>query len=787
MHFAASRLLPALILACSLIPRDTDAQERLDFAHEVVPILKKHCVQCHANGVYKGGFSLDSKATLLKAGVVEVGHSAESDLIDRVTSNDEDLQMPPEGPRLSGKEVETLRRWIDTGLSWETGFTFKKQTWQAPIAPRRPEIPETDQNPIDYLVNRYFTQHKSKWPGSIDDSTFLRRSTLDLIGLLPTNTEWEAFQKDQSVEKRAKWIQSLLNRKRDYAGHWLTFWNDHLRNDYVGTGYIDGGRKQITTWLYRSLFENKPYDQFARELIAPNADSEGFIRGIKWRGNVNASQVRELQFAQNISQVFLGENLKCASCHDSFINDWKLDDAYGLAAIVSDKPLEMFECDKPTGKMAKTKFLWPELGSIDATANRNARLLQTADLFTKKENGRFTRTIVNRIWKRMMGRGLVEPVDVMGNRPWSEDVLDFLAVHLQENNYDLKKTMELIATSRIYQAKTVAIAEISNDEFVFRGPMARRMTAEQFLDGVWSVTGGGPTSRKGPLPNLTDEGQRQTANPKSLASKWIWNIKKSNSAPGNQKVVFDAEVSFDAQPRSAVFVATCDNEFALFVNQKKIKQDAEWNTAEFINATRFFKKGKNAIRIVAENHTNTPNPAALYVSFFVNQQVRKLAFMTRHDGEKIPAIPVDNQGIWAAATPDILTKESAARSNQFIRANRTRASHVISDPLMRSLGRPNREQIVTTRDDQLSTLQALDLSNGEIFARILDEGAAKLLEPSRAKEQLIEQTYQSALSRKPTEKESLILAEILGENPTRETISDFLWSIVMLPEFQHVR
>src|SRR5262249_59476155 len=130
--------------------------------------------------------------------------------------------------------------------------------------------------------------------------------------------------------------------------HWLTFWNDLLRNDYQGTGYIDGGRKQITPWLYQSLYDNKPYDQFARELISPTPDSEGFAQGIKWRGSINASQVTELQFAQNVAQVFFGVNLKCASCHDSFIDGWKLADAYGLAAGIAHKPLEGQPWDKPT-------------------------------------------------------------------------------------------------------------------------------------------------------------------------------------------------------------------------------------------------------------------------------------------------------------------------------------------------------------------------------------------------------------------------------------------------------
>src|ERR1041384_6560179 len=125
-----------------------------------------------------------------------------------------------------------------------------------------------------------------------------------------------------------------------------------LRNDYRGTGYIDGGRKQISSWLFSALAKNLPYDQFVSQLVNPTAENEGLVGGIVWRGVVNASQTPQMQTAQNISQVFMGVNLKCASCHDSFINDWTLADAYGLASIYSDTPLEMVLCDKPTGQKA---------------------------------------------------------------------------------------------------------------------------------------------------------------------------------------------------------------------------------------------------------------------------------------------------------------------------------------------------------------------------------------------------------------------------------------------------
>src|SRR4029450_13613691 len=136
-------------------------------------------------------------------------------------------------------------------------------------------------------------------------------------------------------------------------------------NDYRGTGYIDGGREQITRWLYAALRDNKPYDQFVRELVNPSASGpRGFTKGIVWRGAVNASQTPPMQAGKSISQGFLGVNLKCPSCHDSFIDDWQLADAYGMAGIFADEKLELVLCDKPLGKDVPVKFLFPELGGL---------------------------------------------------------------------------------------------------------------------------------------------------------------------------------------------------------------------------------------------------------------------------------------------------------------------------------------------------------------------------------------------------------------------------------------
>src|SRR5688500_1774450 len=171
-----------------------------------------------------------------------------------------------------------------------------------------------------------------------------------------------------------------------------------------------------------------------RELVNPPSDSsEGFVRGIQWRGVVNASQTTQMQAAQNISQALLGTNLKCASCHNSFVSNVTLKQAYSFAAIFADAPLEIERCDVPTGDIAEAGFLYPELGTIDPPLDKLARMAKLADILVDRRNGRLYRTIANRFWARTMGRGLVEPQDAMDEAPWNQEMLDWLAADLVDH------------------------------------------------------------------------------------------------------------------------------------------------------------------------------------------------------------------------------------------------------------------------------------------------------------------------------------------------------------------
>ena len=287
----------------------------VDFAHDIAPVLQRRCAKCHAGTQKKGGLSINTRQTLLAGGdtgpAVIPRKAGESSLIERLLSADPDLRMPPEGERLTARQNELFRRWIDGGVPWEEGFVFGTSSRQAPLTPRRQKPPEGAvvaglPNSVDRFLHDYFVQRDQTGGVTVSDRVFARRVSLDLVGLAPAPAALAAFEADLGADKRARLVDRLLDDREAFASHWLTFWNDLLRNAYHGTGFIDGGRKQITGWLYAALYENKPYDRFVRELVSPDAGSgsEGFAYGIKWRGTVNESQRREIQAAQSVCAGF---------------------------------------------------------------------------------------------------------------------------------------------------------------------------------------------------------------------------------------------------------------------------------------------------------------------------------------------------------------------------------------------------------------------------------------------------------------------------------------------------
>ena len=787
----------------------------VDFARDIQPIFEESCVQCHAHGKSKGVFSLETKDDFVYGGdngtPAEAGHSAESLVVAMISGLEPDIVMPKKGKELTPEQVAVFRAWIDQGMVWpeEINFFEIERSNLHPMELDDIAVPSDFRNPVDGFVDQNFETNNVSWSRVVDDRTFARRVWLDTIGLLPPPDELAQFLADDTADKRNHLVRRLLSDRQAYAEHWLTFWNDLLRNDYKGVGYIDGGRKPITDWLYTALAQNKRYDDFVAELVNPGMAAEGFTNGISWRGAVNASMLPPMQAAQGVAHVFLGVNLKCASCHDSFIDDYTLEDSYGLASVYADDLLEIAECDKLTGDMSRVKFLYEEIGEIDGTASALERRQQLADIITGRKNGRLPRTIVNRFWQRFFGRGLVEPIDEMDRPAWSPELMDWLAEDLVAHDFDLKHTMERILTSRAYQLPTNPGAE-ELDAWVFRGPEVRRLDAEQFSDAIRAVA-------DLPYPRNTSKVNRNAALLEGIASglplepKWIWATANAMNRAKPENVRFERTLFLDTAPTEAVLTIAADNGFTVTVNDERVANVSKrTNTGVQTYAIeKYLQIGINRVRVIGQNfHSDgtpirlrpgqtelppTPlesyNPAGLILYARIRSEEAVHDLVSDYQwvakvGQKEPRLVAELGGVdlapWRVGE-HFLELVAAPRDDSEVR----RASLVEADSLMVAMGRPNREQTVTVRQEEATTLQALELTNGEALALLLKEAADQLLADSNpTSDQLVQRLYRHTLSRDPAASELTLATQLLGTPANSAGVQDLLWVLTALPEFQ---
>lgn len=772
-------------------------QDRLNL--EVRAIFAHHCYQCHSELKQKGDLVLENEEGVMRGGesgkIFVKGDAEHSEIIRRLKlPRDDEEAMPGKGKALTEEQIELISLWIDQGAHWaDESLKIFPEASLALSAPELPEGTDPQAHPVDRLMQAYYHEHEVEAPGRVDDRTFIRRAYLDVVGLLPRPEEVDAFVDEQSPDKREQLISQLLQDDKNYTQHWLTFWNDLLRNDYSGTGFITGGRKQITDWLYSSLLTNKPYNQMVRELTNPTEESEGFIKGIEWRGVVNASQRTEMQAAQNISQSLLGANLKCASCHNSFVSNLTLDQAYGFANIFSDSTLEIYRCDKPTGKQSQVSFLYPELGVVDSGSIAD-KLEMLSEIIVKPENGRLYRTITNRLWDRLMGRGIIEPLDEMDNQPWNAQLLDWLASDFIEHDYDLKHLMKRIMTSEAYQAPSVEytkVAELTDEDYVFTGPARRRLSAEQFADAISQVVA--------PVYYA----MAYDPNPNTIDASWIWarEVEVERDIlpkPGKRYFRYQFNLPTAKKVRAADALITADHSFRLYVNEELAAEGTDWRKVEEVRLDELLQPGANVLAVEGENEGNVPNPAGLLFSLRLTYEDGSQDYVSSDEDWKVSRTPPE--GDWTTLEYDEIAWEPVKnfdrnfpgqlitfRFDRDETQNFARASMVKLDPFLKALGRPSRENVTTSRDDQATLLQALELTNGEFFNGVMQEGAESWLASHQDDRQgLVNQLYRKSFGRTPTSNEQKLMVEALGSNPKVKEVQDLLWATVLLPEFQFI-
>lgn len=353
--------------------------------------------------------------------------------------------------------------------------------------PPPPEPPQTNlevNNPIDAFI-------VAKWPDEAaftpcSDEAFIRRVYLDGIGLIPTANEVREFLASEDPDKRSKLIDEVLSRNRDYAIHWSQFWEDALCSNGNHQGGV-GTRANFRDFIIESFENNKPYDVFVAQLLDPQA--------VRYRGGYVQSETHmdSLQTAADIGQVFMGTRMKCASCHDHFLNfEWSQKRFLGFASFFSEENLEVIRCEVKKGEFVPPKFMFDNgAAAPEQLSELEGRLHEVTHLIVDPNNPRFASSLVNRLWKRYTGLGLVEPVDDFreDTPPSHPQLLEWMSYEFAKQGYDVKHMVSLIMNSRTYQQAfdpdradwhQAGLAS----ERRFESPAHRRLTCEQVLDSI---------------------------------------------------------------------------------------------------------------------------------------------------------------------------------------------------------------------------------------------------------------------------------------------------------------
>ncbi len=383
-------------------------------------------------------------------------------------------------------ETAVLARFLDKMAT--SHITFLEDvpgfTWSNPA----------EHNFVDNLVFDKLKQLQILPSDLCTDEEFLRRAYLDVTGRLPTIEESTAFLGNQTPEKRNQLIDQLVDSD-DFAEFWTLKWSDILRSNSKKITAV--GTQKFRHWVYDSIRTDKPFDQFARELLTASGSVFENPAANYWRASRDPNDAVE-----TTAQLFLGIRIQCAKCHNHPFERWSQDNYYGIAAaftrIARQKgdtaeeeiiyPMATGEITQPrTGKQMKVHLLLK--GDVDDAAGQDRREV-FAQWLTTPENPFFARSAVNRIWGHLLGRGIVEPVDDFrdSNPPSNAKLLDELAAQFAKNSFSQKWVVKTILKSRTYQLSSRKNNFNKDDEIYNSHANTRLLSAEQLLDAICQVT-----------------------------------------------------------------------------------------------------------------------------------------------------------------------------------------------------------------------------------------------------------------------------------------------------------
>ncbi len=449
----------------------------VDFHARIQPLLDAKCRDCHQGGKAKGGLRIDRRDSVLKGGksgdpAIVPGNPNASALLARITSTDPDEKMPPKGDGFTEAETALIRTWIQEGAPW-------------------PEFPDVPLEPTPQTT----------------DLQFLRKVFIDTVGVPPSLEEIAVFQNDPAPDKRARLIDRLLADPRA-ADAWMGYWQDVLAENPNILNPTLNNTGPFRWWIHESLVDRKPADLMVTELLRMKG-SERF-GGPAGFGVASQNDVPMAAKGTVVAAAFLGVEMKCARCHDAPAHASKQEHLFQLAALLANKPLTVPKTSsvpmdrlhtgsrKPLIEVtlqpgATVPPAWPFAEFVPESVG-NALAQDPADqrdrlaaLVTAPQNQRFAQVLVNRVWARLMGRGIVEPVsDWEKGVPTHPELLRWLARELVRNEYRLDAVRRLILNSQAYQRQ--ALPSLKTPNPLYSAPAPRRMEAEQVVDSLFAAS-----------------------------------------------------------------------------------------------------------------------------------------------------------------------------------------------------------------------------------------------------------------------------------------------------------
>lgn len=393
----------------------------------------------------------------------------------------------------------------------------------APTAPLLPALIDESAvfGDVDRFINARLEAAGEKPLPLVDDYSFLRRLSLDTTGVIPTLAQVRQFFADPPEMRRTQAVARFLNDP-GWADHWVAYWQDVLAENPGLTKPELNNTGPFRWYLYESFLDNRPFDRFVTDLVL----MEGSLYSGGPAGFAMASEndVPMAAKAHILGEAFLAVEMKCARCHDAPYHDVRQEDLFSVAAMLKRGPQKVPGTSSvPAAAQARVTVSlqpgaevtpdWPFASLFHATFSRDPQgSASNGDLtlipdwvlrnpedtrerlaatLTLPSNDRFARVIVNRLWQRYLGRGLIEPVDDWEEKECSHpEMLDFLARELVTHGYDLKHVAALILNSHTYQrAVAPGVTRDSEAAAMFAGSVRRRMTGEQLADSLYRAVG----------------------------------------------------------------------------------------------------------------------------------------------------------------------------------------------------------------------------------------------------------------------------------------------------------